>query len=150
MVQFSKRDDGIGSRIRAISGRFTRRDAIYLLRGGETSRWKGSKKWLLSQFIKLPNLPNRRDGLRGQSGFGQMRIKSPAWWDVGGLVGALHRRHVIRRARTCGEDDEGLYSKGGEATPQPAPYPRAASGTGESDKGAKGSIRGARRRFILA
>lgn len=32
MVQFSKRDDGIGSRIRAISGRFTRRDAIYLLR----------------------------------------------------------------------------------------------------------------------
>lgn len=74
-----------------------------------------------------------------------MRIKSPAWWDAGGLVGALHRRHVIGSARTCGED-EGLYCKGGEATPQP----RAASGSGESDKGAKGSIRGVRRRFILA
>lgn len=52
--------------------------------------------------------------LRGRSGFGQMRIKSPAWWDAGGLVGALHRRHVIGSARTCGEDDEGLYCKGGE------------------------------------
>lgn len=44
------------------------------------------------------------------------------------------------------EKMRGLYCKGGEATPQPC----AASGTGESDKGAKGSIRGVRRRFILA
>lgn len=32
---------------------------------------------------------------------------------MGGLVGALHRRHVIRSARTCGED-EGLCCEGGK------------------------------------
>lgn len=113
MVQFSKRDDGIGSRIRAISGRFTRRDAIYLLREVRRVVGRAPRRGRCHSLSNFPICPTVGMVLRGRSGFGQMRIKSPAWWVVGGLVGALHRRHVIRSARTCGED-EGLYWKGGK------------------------------------
>lgn len=77
----------------------------------------GSKKWpQMSQFIKLPNLSNRQDGLRGWTGFGQMRIKSPARWGMWAVLSALSIAAMLSVALAPVEKMRGFAVKGGSDT----------------------------------
>lgn len=82
MVQFSKRDDGIGSRIRAISGRFTRRDAIYLLQEVRQVVGRAPKNgcwcYSLSNFPICPTVRIDEDEEPCMVGFGRSCRRSPS------------------------------------------------------------------------
>lgn len=111
ILQSSKRDDDIGSCIRAISGVSFAESRFIYCRGFRWVVGRAPKKWRpMLRLIKLPNLTSIRAGCGDRPSSARCGLGALVGY-TGGLVGALHRCRVVRSARTWGEN-EGLTVTG--------------------------------------